>query len=361
MNRFTGGICVAILLIANAHAQAEHDYTALTIPEFRQTLLDLGAYLDARKGSNLAQQFASFTDEQLQTILPAFSHPGRLRDAVAALRAGTTPASRLKGNAVGVLPRAAFPACAVDTIISTSVGALCTPAYPDPTNSAWQNLVNPPNTFGAFSPTDYASISSQQCSVTVETNLSQVVSAMNGAVAASTPVCSIIPAPFNAACWAPVAALAIAGAVSTGIFADCQEQDGLVNAAEINAAFHNTVTIYDKLGAVDSHITAVDNKLSNSLTNLDTHLTNVNNQITGEFTALSAQLVTLVNQLSTQITNSTDLLNSDLRQVMKLQLTPDGRREINPLILTCTGTNCPNVLAKCPAAGCSWNNVGPLP
>jgi hypothetical protein len=54
-------------------------------------------------------------------------------------------------------------------------------------------------------------------------------------------------------------------------------------------------------------------------------------------------------------------LNAELRQIMKLQMTPDGQQRLNPAILTCTGTNCPNVLANCPAAGCSWNNVGPLP
>jgi hypothetical protein len=42
---------------------------------------------------------------------------------------------------------------------------------------------------------------------------------------------------------------------------------------------------------------------------------------------------------------------------------PDIEQIVHEYILQhpCTGTNCPNVLAKCPAAGCSWNNVGPLP
>jgi len=73
------------------------------------------------------------------------------------------------------------------------------------------------------------------------------------------------------------------------------------------------------------------------------------------------QLSNQVTQLSNQVTQGTALLGADLKQVMKLELTPEGLRAIKPAILTCTGTNCPNVLANCPAAGCSWNNVGPLP
>jgi hypothetical protein len=54
-------------------------------------------------------------------------------------------------------------------------------------------------------------------------------------------------------------------------------------------------------------------------------------------------------------------LAADLKQVMKLELTPEGLRKIVPAILTCTGSNCPNVLANCPGTGCAWNSVGPLP
>jgi len=72
-------------------------------------------------------------------------------------------------------------------------------------------------------------------------------------------------------------------------------------------------------------------------------------------------LAALFASLTGQISEATALLRAQLKQVMKLQLTPEGRRQIVPAILTCTGANCPNVLASCPAAGCSWNNVGPLP
>lgn len=369
-----------VLLIAPAGAQTAETSNSMTMPEFRQVLVDLGTYLDAHKGTNLASQFSAMSDEALSNVYPSFPNLRNFQRSVEALKAESS-AGTSKGPSTSSLARASFTtnaslvagACP-DTIIDSSAGAACAPAYPDPTNSAWQNLVNPPRTFGAFSPSDYASVSSQACGLTVESNLVQVSSALNGTVTvaaigcaglAAVPLVGVVAA---GVCDAAVALVGIAGAVSQGILNDCAEQDGLVAAAEINAAFHNTVTIYDRVNAVNGQIT-------NEFTAAKTQLTNVNNQITGEFGALSLQVMNVDTHLTnvdnhiaaefatlTGVVNqATAQLNAELRQIMKLELTPNGQKEIVPAILTCTGTNCPNVLAACAAAGCSWNSVGPLP
>jgi hypothetical protein len=131
---------------------------------------------------------------------------------------------------------------------------------------------------------------------------------------------------------------------------------------DVHTDVNNVGTTLDlHLNNADTHLTNVNNQITSEFLALDTHLTNVDNHVAAEFVALDAHIVTLVSQLSTQIAQGTALLSADLKQVMKLELTPEGQRQIVPAILTCTGTNCPNVLALCPAAGCSWNNVGPLP
>jgi hypothetical protein len=131
---------------------------------------------------------------------------------------------------------------------------------------------------------------------------------------------------------------------------------------DVHTDVNNVGTSLDThLNNADTHLTTVNNQITTEFSALDTHLTNVDNHVTAEFVALDAHIVALVNQLSTQIAQGTALLAADLKQVMKLELTPEGQRQIVPAILTCTGSNCPNVLALCPAAGCSWNNVGPLP
>jgi hypothetical protein len=41
------------------------------------------------------------------------------------------------------------------------------------------------------------------------------------------------------------------------------------------------------------------------------------------------------------------------KQIIRLLLTPEGRRAVDPSVLTCTGDDCPNVLA-CPGPECSF-------
>lgn len=117
---------------------------------------------------------------------------------------------------------------------------------------------------------------------------------------------------------------------------------------------------YARLGFIHDQITGVDN-----------HLTNVDNHVSGEITALQAQMVALLAALSNQVGNvqaSVDLANQRLlksiaaeRQIMKLDLLPNGQRSVAPAILSCTGSDCPNPLSQCPDGLCSWNRVGPLP
>ncbi len=187
----------AALLVLPIAAQNAQTPTQMSIPEFRQVLVDLGTYLDSHKGTNLASQFSAATDDTLTKVYPAVTNLAQLQAAVAALKqhdaavaSGATLTIRKQLTRASILPNAVVGNCPPDTIIDNSPGATCTPAYPDPTNTAWQNLVNPLITFGAFSPTDYPSVSSQSCGLTVESNLSQVSSALQGAVLAASSICS---------------------------------------------------------------------------------------------------------------------------------------------------------------------------
>jgi hypothetical protein len=139
--------------------------------------------------------------------------------------------------------------------------------------------------------------------------------------------------------------------------------NSLLDGAKADATLADVINVHGDVGALDTHLTNVNNQITSEFTALDTHLTNVDTHIANEFIALDAHIVTLINGLSNQLTNATNLLTADLKQVMKLELTPEGQRQIVPAILTCTGPDCPNVLNACNGKGgvCSWNNVGPLP
>jgi hypothetical protein len=171
----------------------------------------------------------------------------------------------------------------------------------------------------------------------------------------------------------------VAHAVDEGIHFCGDDLTGAVvdaNYSRLDHIHNDLAAVQTTADAIDTHITNVNNQITGEFTALDTHLTNVDTHIANEFTALDTHIaneftaldthmVSLFAALSAQLTGSTDLLSADLKQVMKLELTPEGLRKIVPEILTCTvaADNCPNVLTKCTGSGgaCSWNNVGPLP
>ena len=151
----------------------------------------------------------------------------------------------------------------------------------------------------------------------------------------------------------------IAKAVDEGIhFCD----DDLTGAV-VDANFARLNHIHDDLSAVQTGVNTVSTQVSNvgtQVSNVDTHLSTVDTHITALIAGLSSQIVTL--QASVDLANQRLLKTvAGELQIMKLELTPDGSRILVPSILTCTGSNCPNVLALCPGGVCAWNNVGPLP
>ena len=430
--------CGAALALASWPAQAQDAPRQSEMPlrEFRQALLDAGSYLDAHRGTDIQRKFAAVPDYVVEKWYSAVPNPREFQKAVAELKRGDASPDRRRQPMpdASSLPLTVSPACPPNSIIDNSLGAQCTPPYPDPANSSWKSMISPLIPIGAYPSTaSFTDISSQHCSLTTEANLQLVSVVMQGITNVGSIGCNAIPDPADSICFAALSVVALANQSAVGLWTSCAEQDGLVNAAEVDAGFRNTVTIYNSLkgvttdisngfssldnfltnlgtlvnndftslngsltnlgtqvtnvgnavhgdfSALDTHITNINNQVTGEFTTQDTHLTNINNQINGEFTsldthltnvdtqvaaeatALDAHIVALVNQLASQIGQGTALVDANLKQAMKLEMTPEGQRVINPLILTCTGTNCPNVLATCPAAGCSWNNVGPLP
>ncbi len=87
----------ATVLIAPSHAQTPLAATqnGVTVREFRQAVVDLGAYLDARKGTDLRRPFETASEDVLMALFPSVADPRRFLDAVAALkRSASDPVSR---------------------------------------------------------------------------------------------------------------------------------------------------------------------------------------------------------------------------------------------------------------------------
>ena len=157
-----------------------------------------------------------------------------------------------------------------------------------------------------------------------------------------------------------------AKAVDEGIhFCDDDLTGAVVDAnyARLNHIHDDLANVQTGVNTVTTDVSNVSTQVSNvgvQISNVDTHISAVDAHITTLIAGLSAQLTTL--QASVDLANQRLLKTiAGEQQIMKLELTPEGQRILLNLILACTGSNCPNVLAMCPGGVCSWNNVGPLP
>jgi hypothetical protein len=158
------------------------------------------------------------------------------------------------------------------------------------------------------------------------------------------------------------------------IHTDVNNLGTALNAVDTHLSGVNT-EIDTRVGNVDTHLTTVNTEIDTRLTTVnteidgrlaagDTHLTNVNADIDLKLANLATLVTTLIANLSSQVTAATNQLAAGEQQIMKLDLTPEGLRQLVGSILTCDGTTakpCPSVLHMCPLGKCSWNSVGPLP
>jgi hypothetical protein len=245
---------------SRAQTQSAQSQTEITIPEFRQALADYGAFIDGLKGTELKRHFEEAPDYILAKLYTGVSNGRQLQSAIAVLKKSVAERALIepgaKSRALPQMSPASPPTpsakdgdCFPGLIVDDALGALCTPAYPS--GAGWEKLVAALIPPGALTESngDINTVSSQQCDVNVESNLSLATSVLQGTVEVASAVCSALPPGASNACFVIAADVAVGGAVTQGLFSDCQSRDGNVNSAQIQASFHNTVTIYNSLKA----------------------------------------------------------------------------------------------------------------
>jgi len=353
-----------------AQVQGSQVENAMTASELRQVFMDLGSYLDARRGTNLRSQFAAVPDDIMMRISQAIPDARRFQNAVAVLKRddaaraastrrmqkASTPSILGAPPYTPVYTEPVYPDCPYGTIIDDAPWSQCNPGYPDPTNSAWLTEVSGPAILGAFDPSDDYHISPQSCSLEIAAAMSVAANTLQATIMVYTAVCGALPDGAGNVCWATNAPFSIAAGYVLADNNACVFQGGLVTGAQVEAAFHNTVTNYNSLKGLSTQLANVDTHIANEFVAHDNHLTGVDVHIAAEFAALDAHMVTLINQLVDANVQSTALLRAYLRQLLRMQLIPDTQKSIPAALLSCTGTNCPAILTNCPKAGCSWLN-----
>jgi hypothetical protein len=194
------------------------------------------------------------------------------------------------------------------------------------------------------------------------------------AALAAQAVCdaSLLGAPV--AC--PLAGVANAAARADQIvLQQAAYQDGLIDGAEIEAAYENSVTIIgqgnDLATDLETHDANIDGDLAAHDANIDAdlaaHDANIDADLAAHDANIDADLVQhdadikeLLENLQGAVDENQRLIKITMSrqlEIMRLLITPSGRRQINPEVLNCTGDDCPVYpgFQLCPDGSLDWN------
>lgn len=191
---------------------------------------------------------------------------------------------------------------------------------------------------------------------------------ITGIIAQAACDASLLFAPI--AC--PLAQIAILAArASQVVLEQADYQDALIDGAEIEAAFENTKILIAQENGLNTdlanHNTAISSQIAvhdvNIISNLAAHDANIAAKLAAHDAKIAAQLAAHDTDVKALLANLQGAVDENQRlikvfmgrqlEVMRLLITPNGQREIDPLVLSCTGDDCPAVLV-CPNGDLSW-------
>ena len=201
------------------------------------------------------------------------------------------------------------------------------------------------------------------------------------AALAAQAVCdaSLLAAPV--AC--PLAGVANAAARADQIvLQQAAYQDGLIDGAEIEATYENSKTIIGQANDLSTELAAHDTNIDSDLVthdanidgdlaahdaNLAAHDANIDGDlaahdanIDGDLMQHDADIKELLEDLQGAVDENQRLIKITMSrqlEIMRLLITPNGRRDINPEVLNCTGDDCPEYPAfqLCADGSLNWN------
>lgn len=115
--------------------------------------------------------------------------------------------------------------------------------------------------------------------------------------------------------------------------------DDDINDAEIEGAYERAGQVYDKVSELQVTVGGTDQDIAVLRSDLASHDTGVRDLLADVMAQVQANQQHLKKVIAVQ------------RQIIRLLLQPEGKRAVNPAVLTCTGDNCPLVL-DCPGNEC---------
>jgi hypothetical protein len=144
----------------------------------------------------------------------------------------------------------------------------------------------------------------------------------------------------------------------------CDIHQGAIDGAEIEATYENTLGLVGDVSHVHGDLTAHDTNIDGDLA---AHDANIDGDLVAHDANIDADLVTHDGDIKALLANLQGAVDENQRlikismsrqlEVMRLLITPKGKRVVNEEVLTCTGDNCPVYPAfqLCPNGSLSWN------
>ncbi len=349
-------LALSLALLPTASAQPLSSQS-VTPSELKDLLAQITSLLDRQHGrtgkvDDLRRRIASLDPQAFDHLYRSSNNWDQLKIAVELMQKGSDARSRSgataqfsqSGGDVNAVSPAGLPA------------DLFTPGYTTGANYTTfrASIVG----FGGISDTagSLPGLADERCDSNFEAGVAIAQATFAFANIIADNVCEALPELADIPCWVANGVLQVAAEATNTVAAQCSIVDGAVNAAEIQAGYQNTVAIYNNLDAHHLALAAHNTNLNNINTAIQFLINKHDGDMKAAVSKHDAEIKLLLATIKAIVDGNTQQLKvvqTMDAQVIRLLLMPEGQRAINPLVMTCTGDNCPKILA-CPGKECSF-------
>jgi hypothetical protein len=349
------------VLFVSTHGYAATNQSIEIGPgEFRDRLVDwaLASEQANPTGESLAVKIASLSDEQIESWISL------IEDPAAFLESTEQVVSLLKGPRSDKFRKSHLEVQARSApLSSTTLTTLFPPDYPPGSGPYKDTIIDAIAAFniGGASSTNRCDASDWGDFIGVWWPLNKGIDTLDGAcvVAGCDPIGIVCAAVCGILETAKIALKVAAVPLEA-----CDIHQGAIDGAEIEATYENTLGLVGDVSHVHGDLTAHDTNIDGDLA---AHDANIDGDLVAHDANIDADLVTHDGDIKALLANLQGAVDENQRlikismsrqlEVMRLLITPKGKRVVNEEVLTCTGDNCPVYPAfqLCPNGSLSWN------
>jgi hypothetical protein len=346
-------LLLGFVLLPSATAQSNNKQP-VSRSELKDLLVQITSLLDAQQGksekiADLRRRIDALDAQAFERLYQASNNWDHLRIAVALMQKGSNSKKPAVDDSL-------FASGSYEVSPAGLPADLFPPGYPAGSN--YDTFRASIVTFGGITdaPGSLPGLADERCDSNFEAGVAIAQATFAFANIIADNVCEALPELLDIPCWVANGVLQLAAEATNTVAAQCSIVDGAVDAAEIQAGYKNSVSIYKNLDAHHLSLVAHNTNLNNVSTAIQFLINKHDGDMKAAVSKHDAEIKLLLAAIKTVVDGNTQQLKVVQTldtQIIRLLLTPEGLRAVNPLVMTCTGDNCPKVL-NCPGNQCSF-------